>query len=355
MADKVTQANQVLNDNPQLIQTPGLASDVLNSSNPADTAINISHLNNGASFQQAVQDHIATNDSQNIFQSLFGGAAKVVTGSLKWMAKPLQEIQRDYKFIHSVYTRHGIINGFMATAGIVGGGVLGSFFGPEGTAAGLAAAAATERKLAGLFGTTYRDSIQDSENPDYKVSFGRDFANAAAMVPGLGDLRNTDKGLGKVVSGIGDVAFDFTLDPLVVAAKARTAVQQGRLITTLKTDEGTSVLTNKIPFRSIQQGVQGFLERNSLRTFGSTEQLDSLYQAGKNPTVLDRLFGGAGTRYVRALDDIASLMNKSIKDGGGELAVVQRYPGLQGLAQYLKKPETGELTSDDIQIGRAHV
>jgi len=348
MADKVIQANQVLADNPQLQHTPALVGDVLNSPNPAVAATNISHLNNGVAFQQAVQDNIATHGSENIFQSMFGGAAKVVSGSLKWMAKPLQEVQRDYKFIHSVYTRHGIINGFMATAGIVGGGVLGSFFGPEGTAAGVAAAGALERKLAGLFGTTYRDSIQDSENPDYKVSFGRDFANAAALVPGLGDLRNTDKGLGKVVSGAGDIVFDFTLDPLVVAAKARTAVQQGNLIRSLKTEEGKPVLTNKIPFRSIQQGIQGFLERNSLRTFGSTEQLDSLYQAGKNPTVLDRAFGGAGTRYIRALDDITSLMNKSIKEGGGELAVVQRYPGLQGLAKYLKKPETGELTRDDI-------
>jgi hypothetical protein len=348
MTDKVTQANQVLNDHPQLIQSPGLVTDVLNSPNPTAAATNIGHLNNGASFQQAVQDHIATHDSENIFQSMFGGAAKVVSGSLKWMAKPLQEVQRDYKFLHSVYTRHGIVNGFMATAGIVGGGVLGSFFGPEGTAAGVAVAGALERKLAGLFGNTYRDSIQDSENPDYKVSFGRDFANAAALVPGLGDLRNTDKGLGKVVSGLGDVAFDFTLDPLVVAAKAKSAVQQGKLITTLKTDEGKPVLTNKIPFRSLNQGLQDFLERNSLRTFGSTEQLNSLYNAGKNPGILDRAFGGAGTRYVRALDDITSLMNKSIKEGGGELAVVQRYPGLQGLVKYLKKPETGELTRDDI-------
>jgi hypothetical protein len=236
----------------------------------------------------------------------------------------------------------------MATAGIVGGGVLGSFFGPEGTLAGIAAAGVLERKLAGLFGTTYRDSIQDSENENYKVSFGRDFANAAAIVPGLGDLRNTDKGLGKIVSGTGDLVFDFTLDPLVVAAKSRSAIQQGKLITTAVTEDGKKILTNKIPFRSIQQGVQGFLERNSLRTFASTEQLDSLYQAGKNPSILDRMFSGAGTRYVRALDDITSLMNKSIKEGGGELAVVQRYPGLQGLAKYLKKPETGEFTRDDI-------
>jgi hypothetical protein len=90
--DKVTQANQVLGDHPQLTQTPGLASDVLNSSNPNATAINLSHANNGASFQQAVQDHIATHDSENIFQSMFGGAAKVVSGSLKWMAKPLLSI-----------------------------------------------------------------------------------------------------------------------------------------------------------------------------------------------------------------------------------------------------------------------
>jgi hypothetical protein len=348
MADKITQANQILNDHPQLQQNPGLVTDVLNSPNPAAAATNIGHLNNGVSFQQAVQDNIATHGSENIFQSMFGGAAKVVGGSLKWMAKPLQEIQRDYKFIHSVYTRHGIVNGFMATAGIVGGGLLGAEFGPAGVVAGADIAAALERKLAGLFGTTYRDSIDDSENPDYKVSAGRDFANALSKVPGLGDLRNTDKGTGKIVSGLGDLVFDFNVDPLVVAAKARTTVQQGTLIKTLKTEEGKTVLTNKTPFRSIQSGFQNFLERNSLRTFGSTEQLDSLYQAGKNPSVLDRVFGGAGTRYVRALEDITSLMNKSIKEGGGELAVVQRYPGLQGLAKYLEKPESGVFTPDDI-------
>lgn len=341
MAVNTNAANTVLSNHPQLVNNPGLATDALNSTNPDAAATTLGHANNVSSFQQAVQDNIATHDNQNVFQKVFGGAAKVVTGSLAWLAKPLQEVQRDYKFIHSIYTRHGIVQGFLATAGIAGGAALGSLFGPEGTALGLDAAASLERNLLGRFGTNYRDSFNDSNNPNYKVSAGRDFAQAISHVPGLGNMSNTDAGAGKIVSGLGDIVTDFTLDPFAVAAKAKSAIAMGKY---LKTEDGKSIVTFKGPFRNMSDGVVNFLERNSLFA-QSSEQLNNLYVAGKNPTTIDRIFGGNGTRYVRALDDIALDLNKP----DGALRVVQKFPGLQGLVQYMPKAQEGvNITAEDV-------
>ena len=345
MADPVTNLNQTLANHPALANNPAFASDVATSSNPDASATTLLHANNVSAFQQALQDNIATHNNQSIWQSIFGGAAKVVGGALTFLNKPLQEIQRDYKFIHSVYTRHGVVQGLLATAGIAGGASLGAFFGPEGAALGADLVGAAERNLVGRFGVAYRDSFNDSNNPNYKVSAGRDFANVLAQVPGLGDLRNTDTGLGKVVSGIGDAAFDVNLDPLAIGLKAKSGIAQGKYLT-VKTEEGVNVLTNKLAFKQGIPALQNFLERNSLQTFGSSEQLNNLYNAGKNPAVIDRVFGGAGTRYVRSLDNIAKDMNGT----NGAATVAIKNPGLQEMLPYLEdaKAKAGTMTSDDV-------
>jgi hypothetical protein len=345
MADPVTNLNQTLANHPALANNPAIAGDVATSSNPDASATTLLHANNVSALQQALNDNQATHNNQSIWQSAFGGAAKAVGSALTWLNKPLQEVQRDYKFIHSVYTRHGVVQGLLATAGIAGGASLGAFFGPEGAAAGADLAGAIERNLVGRFGVAYRDSLNDSNNPNYKVSAGRDFANALAQVPGLGDLRNTDTGLGKVVSGIGDAAFDVNLDPLAVGLKAKSGIAQGKYLT-VKTEEGVNVITNKLAFKQGIPALQNFLERNSLQTFGSSEQLNNLYNAGKNPAVIDRIFGGAGTRYVRSLDNIAKDMNGV----NGSATVAIKNPGLQEMVPYLEdaKAKVGTMTSDDV-------
>jgi len=338
--------NVTLQNHPGLIQQPGLASDVSSSANQDASATSLLHATNVSSFQQSVQDNAANTNSQGVWQSLFGGAAKVVTTGLSWLNKPLQQIQQDYKFIHSVWVRHGALEGLMAAAGVAGGATLGAFTaGPEGIAAGADLAAELERGVSGFFGKTYSDSLSDATNPNYKVSFGRDLANAASVVPGLGDLKNTNTGVGKVISGLGDAAFDFNLDPLIAAGNLRTGVVQGKLLTT---EEGRLITTAKGPFRSIMNGLTDFLGRNSLRVF-SPDQLDTLYQAGKSNSIANMAVGNAGARYVRSLEDIASTLNDAKKTTFAQADIAQKYPGLQGIVQYLKPgTEAAPVTAEDV-------
>ena len=323
--------NTTVNNHPQLVLQPGLASDVSASANQDATATTTLHAANVSNLQQTINENAATNNSQGVWQSLFGGAAKVVSGGLAWLNKPLQEIQKDYKFIHSVWVRHGALEGLMAAAGVAGGATLGAFtMGPEGIGLGADLAAEAERGVSGFFGRTYQDSISDANNPNYKVSFGRDLANAAAVVPGFGDLKNTDTGVGKIISGLGDAAFDFNVDPLINAGKVRSGILQGKMITT---EEGRLVTTAKGPFRALTSGLADFLGQNSLRVF-SPDQLDSLYQAGKNPSAANFVAGNAGSQYVRALNDIADILRE--KPTLAQADIAQKYPGLQGMVQYLK-------------------
>ena len=337
MASQSDNINKALTDNPKIIHTPSLADPVIKNPDPNTAAAVITHGYGVTTTQQALQDHAAEGDNQSFWNKAFGGASKVVMGSLNWLSKPLQEVQRDYKYIHSVYTRHGIFEGLMATAAVAGGAALGTLVMPgEGTIAGGELAATLERDL---FGHKFRpDSYKDSNDPNYKVSMGRDFSNLVGQVPGLSTFKNTNKGLGKVLSGTGDMAFDFAGDPLVLAAKARTAVKSGEFLT-------RSALVKADAFRSALPGVQDFLERNSLRMF-SPEQMDKLWQAGEkgNIGLADRVFGAPGAQYHRALNEIADLASKP--DGAG--ALVSKFPGLSGIAKYIVQAPGKEVTPKDV-------
>lgn len=337
MASPSDNINQALTDNPKIIQTPSLTDPVFKSSDPHTAASVITHGYGVTTTQQALQDHAAEGDNQSFWNKAFGGASKVVMGSLSWLAKPLQEVQRDYKYIHSVYTRHGIFDGLMATAAVAGGAALGTLVMPgEGTIAGGELAATLEKNL---FGHKFRsDSYADSNDPNYKVSMGRDFSNLVGQVPGLSTFKNTNKGLGKVLSGTGDMAFDFTTDPFVLAMKARTAVKTGEWLS-------ESLLVKSNAFRTAMPGVQDFLERNSLRIF-SPEQMDKLWQAGEkgNVGVTDRVFGAPGAQYHRALNEIADLASQ--KDGAG--ALVSKFPGLSGISKYIVETPGTKVTAKDV-------
>ncbi len=327
--------NQALTDNPKIIHSPGLATPVLTSQNPQSDAATLAHAYTVTTTQQALQDHAAQGSNQSFWQHTFGGAAKAVMGSLTWLNKPLQEVQRDYKYIHSVYTKHGIFQGLTATAFVAGGGILGSMVMPGvGTAVGADLAATAERKL---FGHTFQpDSYADSENPDYKVSMGRDFSNALGQIPGLQSLKNTNTGAGKIVSGIGDMAFDFTADPFVNALKVRTAVKTGEFLT-------KGLIAESGAFRDAFPGVQNFLERNSLH-ITSADQVESLWQAGKQHNLTNAIAGSSGIQYHRAINEITSLANST--EGAG--AIVAKYPGLQGIAKYIVPQDGGKVTALDV-------
>ena len=101
--------------------------------------------------------------------------------TLGWLGKPLKEIQRDYKFVHSVYVDHGFLPGFTASLGILGAGVLGAAAGPVGAVLAADAAGVITRKA---LGNIFKDSYAKSEDENYKVSPGRDFSNILATASG---------------------------------------------------------------------------------------------------------------------------------------------------------------------------
>lgn len=332
--------NTALTDNPSLTSNPSLAHTVITSANPTVAAPTLAHATNTSNFQQVTSDNAAQGDNTNFWQKTFGGAAKVVMGSLNWLNKPLQEVQRDYRYVHSVYTNYGIFNGLLATGVVAGGAVLGSFLGPGGTALGATAAATIERKFLGQ--KIYDKSLADSENPNYKVSMGRDFSHLLGQIPGLGTLENTDTGLGKTVSGLTDVASVFALDPLVALGAVRTGVRSGDIFLNGKNTKIKDFVTGWVS-PQMKIGIDNFFERNSLRMV-SADQVDKLYQAGLKPALSDVAFGSAGKQYHRALNELTDLANS--KEGIG--AIVSKYPGLQGIAKVIA-PEAGkQITAKEI-------
>ena len=195
---------------------------------------------------QAVVDHQDSYNSGNLFQSTMNGVndvaavtAKtaghipVLSTLLSWVNKPLQELQKDYKFISAVYAKHGVGQGLLATLGVLGSATAGAVFSggdPLGAIAGADAALVTERNLFGRIVPKYHDALMQSENPNYQVSFGRALATGLSNIPGLGTLRDTQHGLGQFVSGTVDAGTDLELDPVIAGGKVSQGIKSGRFI-----------------------------------------------------------------------------------------------------------------------------
>lgn len=64
-------ADQAVSNNPQLLYNTGLASDVVNSSNPQVAAETLLHATNVNAAQQAVQENIDQNQTGGFWQSVF--------------------------------------------------------------------------------------------------------------------------------------------------------------------------------------------------------------------------------------------------------------------------------------------
>ena len=212
---------------------------------------------------------------------------KAIGTAMSWANKPLQEIQKDYKFIHSLYADHGFGAGLLGTLGVVAGGVIGTLGGPEGTVIGADLAGAAVRNIMGRVVPTYQDSFNKSNDPKYLVSFGRDLAHALSNVPGFGTLANTNTGIGQVVSGVADASFDFESDPLATFGKLKGAVKRGDNVAVatetdaitnvtkvkLDPDTGKPIARAAMPFATSGGALQNFLLSNSL-VVHSADQLD---------------------------------------------------------------------------------
>ena len=83
---------------------------------------------------QAIVAHQTDNTGSTILQHSMNdvnGAVATVTKAaggipgistlMNWASKPIQEIQKDFKFINAVYDKHGVASGLLATLGVVGG------------------------------------------------------------------------------------------------------------------------------------------------------------------------------------------------------------------------------------------
>lgn len=285
----------------------------MNSSNPADTSTLVSHTVRGVAVQDAINDHADTNATQTFWSRL---GNNTVTG-LEWLGKPLKEVQKDYKFVHAVYTDHGFMPGFAATLGVIAGGVAGAAVaGPLGAAVGADISGSFLRKL---MGKTYVDSYAKSEDDNYKVSAGRDFSNALAIAADkLGAdgtakaFRSTDKGLstlGSALSAGVDLTADVIFDPLSIVGRFGQLMRGGKLLN--KSLENAGELQLKYPSMAVIPGVKNFLISQS-RVALTADQIDAV-RAGQG------IFNSTARNYNAAIEDIAKLT-------AGEIAV--KYPTL---------------------------
>ena len=298
---------------PDLARNPGLASDTIKSKQPDLVGPLLSYANKGVMMQDSINDHVEGNGTQTFWAKLGHGT---MTG-LEWLGKPLKEIQKDYKFTHSVYKDHGFLEGFAVTLGVIGGGVGGAFLGgPVGAVVGVDVAATSLRKLStiGPWKDIYTDSYAKSQDENYKVSPGRDFSNALAKASDvLGAetaakaFRNTDVGVGKTLSGIGDLGFDINADPIMILGRFSQLMKGGKYVKLEKAGN----LELKYPIMNTVPGIKQFIiERTKVAL--TSEQLDAV-RAGNTLT------NSVARTYNRALEDIAASTS-------GEIA--SKYPQL---------------------------
>ena len=273
----------------------------------------VSYANKGITTQDAVNDHAQTYGTEGFWNKVGGN----IMSGLSWLGKPLKEVQKNYKFTHAVYTDHGFLQGFAVTLGVIGGGVAGTLVAPGlGTAIGADIAGTLLRKTSqiGPLKDKYKDSYNKAEDDNYIVSPGRDFSNALAVATDKVGLdaasktfRNTNAGVGKVISGTGDFAFDVTLDPFNVIGRFAQFVRGGKFIGLDKAGE----IELKYPIMNTVPGIKKFLIERS-RVPLTSDQLDAV-RLGQG------MFNATARLYNRALDDIA-------KSTAGE--IVQKYPTL---------------------------
>lgn len=295
---------------PELANNPGAAVSVVNSQDPTTTGQIVSHTLNGVTVKDAIADNAAQNDNVGFWTK----AGINVFGALNFLAKPLQEVQRDYRFIHSVWKKHGVVDAFGVLAGTVAGATIGTLAGPEGAVVGAELGTSFMRKM---MGSKFQDSYKDSEDPNYKVSVGRDFTNALGSIAGaLGPntiskaLKNTDVGVGKLLSGTADAGFDVYSDPLNVVAKFNMALKNGKYLSLPDKEIANQV---NLPLVNRIDGVKNFLESRSLRV-STPEALDALKQGGR--------FNPASAQYNRSLEEMAGYIknSKTTTEAAGKIA-----------------------------------
>jgi len=356
--------NSFIKENPQFVQQhPTLAATAATSD--ANSANTLAATATTAATVKAVQDHIATHNSKSWWQHVLGDATQweqnvvnFLPGAstlANWASKPDAEVQKDYKFLSSVYEKHGPVEGLIATLPVVAGAYVGSKLGPEGTVAGTeagveAGTAATTgvsaitrlattalRRLGGAAGgfisrnvlgnavPDFKQSVNDSNNPNYIADLGRQVAHGLANIPGFASLKNTDNGAGQIVSGLTDAAFDFKTDPLLNLGKLKTAIKGGGYLIQKYAEDGKTPATDEMGKPVVAPSYKIAAQSDSVDNFMLTQsgklvssaQLDKIY----SPITATTKLGAAAQRFAqivnpmanaqvsRAIDKIASMDN----------------------------------------------
>ena len=353
--------NSFVKENPQFVQQhPTIAAAALTSNDP-NAANTLAATATAAATVKAVQDHIATHNSQSWWQHALGDALQweqnivnFLPGAstlANWASKPDQEVQKDYKFLSSVYEKHGPVEGVLATLPVVAGAVIGSRLGPEGTIGGSEAgvatatgeaaitrlAAAAVRRLGAAAGgfisrnvlgnsiPNFKQSVNDSNNPNYIADMGRQVAHGLANIPGFASLKDTTSGAGQIVSGVTDAAFDFKTDPLLNLGKLKAAIKGGGYLaqklaedgkTPAVDDAGKPIFAPSYKIAARSDAVDNFMLTQSGKLV-TADQLDKIYSPITATTKLGQAaqrFGQivnpmANSQVSRAIDKIAGMDN----------------------------------------------
>jgi hypothetical protein len=274
---------------------------------------------------QAINDHLQTYNSRGWFQNILNDTKDVATtvmgtigkipviGTLaNWANKPLQEIQKDYKFIHSLWADQGAGAGILGTIGVLAGGTIGFLGGGlEGASIGASAAGALERNILGRVIPNYKSSFDKSNDPTYNVSFGRDLAHGLSNVPGFGTLSDTSKGFGQLISGIADASLDLTTDPLArvgniygkikggdYLAEAKTVDETGKTVV-MRDENNNAIMKATLPIASRFPQIENMLKSMA----PSVQTSDQLMTAYANP--LNWQFRGAVKDIAKTKDPVA--------------------------------------------------
>lgn len=318
VAPNVNLANNAVKNHAEVAQkAPQVMADAINSGD-VNTVMTTAATQSIAPYADALANHLQDHNSQSVWASILGDAKGVlstvttaaskvpgVSQIMKWANKPLQEIQKDYKFLHSVYADHSVWQGVLATLGVVGGGVLGAFAGGQvGAIAGADLAAVAERGLGKLI-PNFKDSIAKSQDPNYLVSPGRDLSKSLSNLPGFKALGDTEHGFGQTISGVTDAVFDFTADPIIGAGKLNSSLKSGKYVAAAVDDTGKTILdaagkptktVATLPIAAQSDAVNNFMTSYAGKAYSSSQIIDAF----NNPV---------NTAFRRAVNTIADIKN----------------------------------------------
>jgi hypothetical protein len=321
-ANDMVQGNQTFVTHSPSTAAAGIASGSQQTFNALAGATHMS------SIASATDDHVATYNSGSWISNIFKDVKEIPSAIIKtatdlpvvgkaigtvmnWANKPLQAAEQDYKFIHAIYTDHGIGDAIIGSLGVLAGGAIGSLVGPEGTVIGANVGEDIERNFLGRALPAYQDAYKKSQDPTYLVSFGRDAANLLSKVPGFGTLKNTNTGIGQIVSGVADAAFDFEADPLANVGKLKASIRNGDNVAValdenkinpetgnpmpkINPQTGKPIAKATLPFATAGQGIQNFFLANS-QVVHSADQIDQVLQSPFSSNI------------NRAIDDIVTM------------------------------------------------